>query len=258
MIRVNGKVVNPSSIADLWKLKGKEWEIVERMHTNTTIYEYSSIAQLDFEVKLRDKITQAATLLYHSGLRFSVFRKSECNTRYWDRTEEGGFRKHNQASSFDAIDDIYQNGRKYATECATAIIILYYKAIAELFGSALFDKVFNSIYLMNWKELDENLGIRTHRLVPEPLPGDCLYFKNPEVNPLTAHWQGENAIYFGGDKYYGHGIGLTSAQGIIDKLNQNRKSGATQSAYLLNSATRLSPKRLFQIAQPIYPFGIGA
>jgi protein-glutamine gamma-glutamyltransferase len=111
---------------------------------------------------------------------------------------------------------------------------------------------------MNWKELDDSLGITTHSFVPEPLPGDCIYFKNPEVNPLTPQWQGENTIYHGGDKYYGHGIGLTTAQGIIDALNRHRKSGATQSAYLLNTATRLNFKRLFGIFQNEYSYDVSA
>ena len=54
------------------------------------------------------------------------------------------------------------------------------------------------------------------------LPGDCRYFNNPDVDPLTPEWQGENAIDLSGGMYYGHGIGIKTADKIIEILNHNR------------------------------------
>ncbi len=56
------------------------------------------------------------------------------------------------------------------------------------------------------------------------LPGDCVYLKNPDHDLATPEWQGENAILLGNNLFYGHGIGITTAQGIIDELNSNRKA----------------------------------
>lgn len=64
------------------------------------------------------------------------------------------------------------------------------------------------------------------------LPGDCVYFENPDHDEETPEWQGENAILLGNNLFYGHGIGITTAQGIIDELNSNRKPNATISASL--------------------------
>lgn len=40
------------------------------------------------------------------------------------------------------------------------------------------------------------------------VPGDLVYFKNPQVNPATIEWQGENTIYLGNFFFYGHGVGV--------------------------------------------------
>lgn len=56
---------------------------------------------------------------------------------------------------------------------------------------------------------------------------------------------GENVINLGNGTYYGHGIGITSANGIIRELNRNRRRGATESAFLTDSVTRLNSKEIF-------------
>ena len=70
------------------------------------------------------------------------------------------------------------------------------------------------------------------------LPGDCRYFNNPDVDPLTPEWQGQNAIDLSGGMYYGHGIGIKTADKIIEILNHNRIQDSTTSAYLMDMATR--------------------
>ena len=68
----------------------------------------------------------AAHALNKSGMGFDVFHKSKCNEDYWFRTDNGGFRLKSGIKGSDAINDIYQNGRKYKTECATAMVIVIY------------------------------------------------------------------------------------------------------------------------------------
>ncbi|NJD01069.1 MAG: hypothetical protein FIA99_00365 [Ruminiclostridium sp.] len=99
---------------------------------------------------------------------------------------------------------------------------------------------------MNWQHVHKHLGIQTYRDPEEYFPGDCRYFANPDVNPLTPEWQGENAIDLGTGKYYGHGIGITSAGNIIAALNENRISGSEVSAHLLQTATRPDFKKLYE------------
>ncbi|MFV2050776.1 protein-glutamine gamma-glutamyltransferase, partial [Metabacillus sp. YM-086] len=80
------------------------------------------------------------------------------------------------------------------------------------------------------------------------LPGDCLYFDNPQFNPKTPQWRGENVIDLGNDLYFGHGIGIKTADGIIESLNKRRKAYATESAYLLSQVTRLDNRYLYQFS----------
>ncbi|MCH3965079.1 MAG: protein-glutamine gamma-glutamyltransferase [Clostridium sp.] len=203
---------------------------------------------MSFESNLRNNIVNAAIALDKSNLSFSTFRKSYCNGNYWERTRQGGFLLKEGASPSAAINDIYRNGSKYGTECATAIVIVFYKACLDSFGNRLFDAVLPDIYLMNWQNVDRNLGLATMD-IENPLPGDCLYFKNPQVSPLTPEWQGENVIDLGEGMYYGHGVGIRTGNEIVDALNSNRVMGATQSAYLLDSATRPDFERLAHIKE---------
>lgn len=132
-------------------------------------------------------------------------------------------------------------------ECATAMIIVYYGALLSVFKDK-FDTTFPYIYLMNWHiiyPLIESTGFP--RPVKDILLGDRCYFKNPDVNPETMWWQGENVIVLGDDLYYGHGIGIGDSDYFIDSLNENRKKDATKSAYLMDVAARPDFKLLADV-----------
>ena len=76
------------------------------------------------------------------------------------------------------------------------------------------------------------------------LLGDRGYFRNPDVNPKTPEWQGENVIVLPDSLYYGHGIGIADADDMIKALNSNRIAGAERSAYLLDMAGRPDYRQL--------------
>jgi len=244
MIRISGNVITPESIKAQINASAIGGIILDRLHSNTKTYDYSSISELDFELRLRDGIIKSARELYKSGISFRTFRNSICNEAYWNRTREGGFALKLGVKPVEAIRDIFANGNLYGTECATAIVIVYYKAVAELFSADRFNETFTDIYLMNWKGVDYDLGVKYQESASEYLPGDCRYFRNPDVDPLTPQWQGENAIDLGDGTYYGHGIGIKPPEGIISTLNKHRKAGAAQSAYLTGSVTRPGFRRL--------------
>jgi protein-glutamine gamma-glutamyltransferase len=239
MIRISNKTFDPSNLKDEYKSDSIERKIIDIMSTSTTVYRYQSIEDLKFEIKLRISIISASRELNDSRFAFRVFRQSMCNTDYWIRTDEGGFLLRDDVKPSDGIKDIFINSSKYGNECATAIVIVYYKAVLNIFPVDLFNEMFPKIHLMNWHYIDDDLRIGYYKGQSDYLPGDCRYFKNPEVNPLTPQWQGENAIDLSDGTYYGHGIGIRNAEGIIEALNTRRKEGATESAYLVDSATRL-------------------
>lgn len=152
----------------------------------------------------------------------------------------------------DAIRDIYVNGQLYGFECATAVIIVLYKAVLETIGTAAFDRLFANLYLYSWHH-DSDLRLITVYGKRLAFPGDIVYFKNPDVDPEMIHWQGENAVKLNGDLYFGHGIGIMNAEGIISRLNRYRKPGSTVSAYLLDEATY---PNFFSICSKRRPSGI--
>lgn len=245
MITIAGKTVRPGDIGS-YPSGSLEAYILSAMAASQTKYSYSSPEELKFELLLRGAIIASSNELARSGLRFAVFRDSECNPEYWDRTPDGGFRLKQGAEPAKAIRDIFTNGSKYGTECATGMMIVFYGALLHVLGEKKFNGNFPKIELMNWHKIDRYLrGVGMIEKFPDYFPGDRRYFMNPDVDPLVPQWQGENVVDLGNKLYYGHGVGILPAQDIIKSLNKNRSEGANQSAYLMDGAGRPDYKSLF-------------
>lgn len=116
------------------------------------------------------------------------------------------------------------------------MLIIYYHAVLNTIGKELFNRIFKYLYLYSWHS-DSDLKLQTID-TDFLIPGDIVYFKNPDVNPQTPWWQGENAVVLEDGSYFGHGMGITSAEQIIHFLNENRKDNSTRSAYLHKTVTR--------------------
>lgn len=248
MIILSGRPFDISALVNEYPENSVERQVLHAMAEGAGRYAYDSLNQLKFELLLRNEIVNAARALYKSELSFATFHKARANPEYWDRTPNGGFRLKREAEPAAAIEDIFTNGGAYATECATAMVIVYYRALLDVFGKERFNKLFPKIYLMNWR-IEEPLlkEIGTPKPAADILLGDRGYFSNPDVNPETPQWVGENVIVLPDSLYYGHGIGMTSADRIISSLNANRRLDATQSAFFLDSAGRPNFKRLSDI-----------
>ena len=244
MIYISGSSIDYDSVVNQYPLESIEKKIIDILLSSSYKYTYNSLSQLKFELELRKNIISTSVNLHKSMFSFRVFRESKCNTNYWERTNEGGFSLKNEVKPSDAIKDILVNSAKYGTECSTAIVIVYYGAVVNVFPEEVFNRVFSHIYLMDWQYLDRSLEIHYYEEPIDYLPGDCRYFKNPDVDPLTPEWQGENAIDLGNGMYYGHGIGIKDRYEMIAILNMHRVSGSQTSAYLMESLTRPSFKIL--------------
>jgi len=245
MITVSGRSFDISTVMGEYPQDSVERQLLTTMSQSAEEYRYDSLGQLKFELRLRNEIVNAARELYRSGLSFATFHKSKCNETYWERTDNGGFRLKDGVSPSEAISDIFTNGDKYATECATAMLIVYYKALLNVFGKDPFDKQFPKIELLNWHITDPLLlAVGIPRKTKDVLLGDRGYFDNPDVDPATPEWQGENVIVLPGGLYYGHGIGIKTAEAMIRALNAHRKTDATQSAAFLDSVSRPDFKKL--------------
>jgi protein-glutamine gamma-glutamyltransferase len=221
--------------------------IVETMLNSAETYAYDTAGQFAFELKLRGAIVASAKLLSRAGMGFAVFRESTANPDFWTRTDEGGFQLKPDVKPSDAIQDIFRHGSLYATECATAMVIVYYRAMLDVMPEDQFNKVYDTIYLYDWESLDRDLMLRDYKTLSDELAGDAKYFINPDVDPLHPEWQGENAFYLGNGQYYGHGIGIASGARIIRSLNGLRKEDATREAYLLPGGKRQDYGRLYKM-----------
>lgn len=215
---------------DTTALSGLEREIYRQKEMSPEEYRYASEADLRYELKLRSLTVAAAKALNASGAGFASFSKSRCNERFWTRDGDGGFRLNDGILPADGIRDIYDHGPAYAFECATAMVILLYKAVIEANGNEAFNANFPGLYLYDW-HYDSHLRL-VHEDGKPSYPGDVLYFRNPEHDPNKPEWQGENAVKLGDDLYFGHGIGIKSEQEMITALNAVRKPGSDVSAYL--------------------------
>ncbi|GIP33161.1 protein-glutamine gamma-glutamyltransferase [Paenibacillus sp. J2TS4] len=246
MISIAGTQVNPNTLPWNWSQTDSARRILSQMAANRTVYSYSRPEELEFEIRLRTSIMNEAIAMEQSNVSFADFEHSRCNPVFWILSHQGGFQLRPNVSPSAAIRDIYWNGHLYSFECATAMIILYYKAVLEVIGDRLFDQLFGHLYLYSW-EYDRDLAVRTIR-TNEFLPADVLYFINPDVDPMKPEWQGVNVVNFGNGYYFGHGIGIRDSAGIILSLNRHRRPGATRNAYLLNQATNPGYSYLYRVS----------
>jgi protein-glutamine gamma-glutamyltransferase len=240
-------VAGIESPVDLTMESALERKIYQDKNKSILRYTYDSLEELKFELTLRTNIVTAARGLLASKAGFASFKKSRCNWKYWTRTDQGGFQQRVNVSSAAAIRDIYVSGGLYAFECATAMVIVLYKAMLDKLGEGQFNALFNNLLLFDWN-YDSDLHLITLDGSQESFPGDILYFENPDVSRDTPEWQGENAIKLAEDLYYGHGIGIKSAKKMIDSLNTHRKPNSQQSAFLRTQVTFLDYKYLSRLA----------
>lgn len=214
-----------------------EWRIVRGKQASPNVYRYPSMDALLFELQMRSQTVEAAKAMYSSGVGFADFNNSRCNPQYWIRTQDGGFLLKQGVNPSVGIRDIYNQGYLYAFECAGAIIINLYKAVLETIGDRAFNYYFQNLFLRDWQH-DSDLKLTYSYNNRDVYPGDVLYFRNPDVNPATPEWQGENVIMLDNDLFYGHGVGIGTSADIIAALNRARRPGSRRSAYLDNLVVR--------------------
>lgn len=212
-------------------LSDMERAVAKKKQASPVAYRYKSTDALLFELRMRSRIVEAARALNASGIRFSTFELSQGREPFWFRMENGGLQLNPGVLPSQAIIDIFSNGRYYAVECATAIVIVLYKAVLESIGQKPFDIYFRDLLLYDW-HYDDDLRMLSTDNRDEAYMGDVLYFSNPDHAPEQPQWQGENTVLLPGGLHYGHGIGIKSADGIIAGLNRRRRPGSMISAYL--------------------------
>ncbi|WP_246941984.1 protein-glutamine gamma-glutamyltransferase [Bacillus pinisoli] len=231
MIQIAGIPFQPN------ETNGEDLEriIVKQLSDSPILYTYPSMHDLLFELKLRKNIIDSADEMNRSKAVFTTFQYATCNDTYWKLTDAGGFLLKRDVNPSEAILDIFKNSSKYAFECATACVIIFYRAVLKSIGKPFFDSLFQNIYLYSW-HADPDLGIRTFH-GKHFLPGDIVYFNNPDFNPETPWYRGVNAVVMTEGKYFGHGFGIKTDEEMIDMLNKKRNKDSSQSTYLTTLVT---------------------
>jgi protein-glutamine gamma-glutamyltransferase len=242
MININGRIVKSE---DLHKeiTNSEQRAILKQMADYPVVYYYQFLPQLKFELLFRANTIKAATALDKSGAKFTTFAYSFPNRKLWNRLPNGGFLLREGVNPSEGIEDIVKNGKLYAFECATAIAIVLYIAALYTIGPRAFNTYFRRLYLMDW-QFDEDLPVY-QKDGEDFIIGDVLHFKNPDFDPKQPWWRAENVIFFGNDKFFGHGIGLRDSRTIIDFLNGKRKENPDESAYLMRMITRPNYRTIF-------------
>ncbi|MNI37546.1 Protein-glutamine gamma-glutamyltransferase [compost metagenome] len=244
MISIAGNNDFPFETNNLSEL---ERNIYQNKKSSSYPYHYKSVENLLFELTVRSHIVEYAKSLSESGAQFADFEHSKCNEAFWDRDHKGGFQLKKGVSPHDAINDIFINGGLYAFECATAMVIVLFKAIMESIGTKQFDILFPDILLYDW-HLDSDIRLLDRTHPEDAVAGDILYIKNPDFDPEFPWWRGENVIKLEQDSLYGHGIGISTAEEIIKELNSSRITGSTVSASLSDRYDELDFSYLWQLS----------
>ncbi|MGW6661924.1 protein-glutamine gamma-glutamyltransferase [Peribacillus sp. NPDC055009] len=249
MIKINHRWLDVSHIQP-GIASAESLEILQLLGEDSNVFEYRNFGDFNFDIQLRNRVIEAAIALDKSGPEFSTLEESQSNQQYWHLSKDGTFTLQPGILPHAALVDIFMNGRLYAFECGTAIVVTFLKAILDSIGPRNFDYLFSNLFLYDWRP-PQNMELNIHK-GRDYLPGDCVYFINPDHDETTPEWQGENAILLGNNLFYGHGIGITTSQGIIDELNSNRKPYATISAFLTTHIIFLDSSfyRQFQLNIP--------
>lgn len=239
MIEVAGRPFQPN---DSWKTTQTEKHIIQALQDVPNIYSFSSEKELMFEIKARQNIIKSAKEMEKGEAAFATFRGSQCNPAYWNLTRTGGFLLKRQVRPAEAVFDIFKNSSLYKFECATACIINFYHGLLLTIGSSSFNTFFPNLYLYSW-HADDDLGMHSF-YANHYIPGDVVYFNNPDVDPQTPWFRGVNAITIGDDRFFGHGFQIRTEEEMIEGLNKKRKADSQQSAYLTSLITRPSYRPL--------------
>ena len=197
------------------------------------------------EIAFRAHVVNAAKALAAGGAAFAGASDGDkVNKDLWTM----GFGGRIQVRKFmpdgsigkpaEALRDMFSNGRAYGFECATAMMVIYHKAILDHVGDEAFNKMFSEprqLAFFRWSIEDTDV-LDVKKLVHKPMPlqpGTHYYYSNPDASPENSAFGGENVLYLGQGEFYAHGIVgssgsyIVSEKDIVDTLSSLRRTGAT-------------------------------
>ncbi|MFH1809672.1 MAG: hypothetical protein ABIJ09_13075 [Pseudomonadota bacterium] len=220
------------------------------------------------DLVFRKHVVDAAYALAAGGASFSGHHSTDkVNKTLWTMGYGGkmAVRKFMPDGSIGkpsaALRDIFENGQQYGFECATAMMVIYHKAILDHIGDAAFDKLFSEprmLAFFRWDIEDSDFkDVKRLTMKPMPLvPGSHYYYKNPDASDANSAFGGENVIYLGDGKYYAHGCVGDEGTYIIDEkdlmrtLSALRRPGATAMPFRIDMEMHMDGLAVSTLAVP--------
>lgn len=220
----------------------------------------------------RQRIVQAAKDLAASGASFSGSQQTDrVNRELWTMGYGGKMQVRKFLPNGEigkpsaALRDIFAQGQLYGFECATAMMVIYHKAILDHIGDDAFDRHFSEPRLLSffrWSIEDDDFSpLKRVQEDPKlsakpPVPGSHYYFKNPDASPANSAFGGENTIYLGNDQWYAHGVVgssgtyIVTTDEIIATLSSLRSPGATTKPFRIGMEMNVDGLGVSKLACP--------
>jgi hypothetical protein len=205
------------------------------------------------QTRVSKAMVDASEKMHSAGVPFAITTNHKANADVWTVGAGGTLELKPGVKPSEALEDIAKNPSKYGYECATGLVVVYYQAILDLIGPEDFDRIASDLIVGPWQMEDSLASLMVNRH-PKPgqgtetdlgdhtlVPGNYYYFRNWDVTDeaRARGWQGENVIYLGEGRFYGHGIGLGDGSMFVGKLAGEMKPGG-KTPSLLNLDAILS------------------
>lgn len=213
-------------------------------------------------VRIGAAMTSACEDMGRARHAFALLDDQSFSRTHWQQEGGGTFHVRDGVRPSQALRDVFAHPDAYRFECATALVLVHYKAMLELVGDDDFDRMCPRLRVGPW-ETDEAFVRHTRSEGDSAVEaseerrrhfraGDYGYIKNWDVSEKGARagWQGENVIALGDGRFYGHPFGVTTEDSIVQHLNTHRVEGAARPAGLLDLRMELGSSILDEDQSP--------
>lgn len=211
-------------------------------------------------VRVGAAVVSACLEMHQAHHEFAIAPRQKFSSEFWRRDGQlshfATFHLKPGAKASAAMNDVFLHPDGYRFECATALVLVYYRAIQKLIGDSDFDRIMGDLKIGPWEfEADlERFLVRSGRgdqpateaRSRELTFGEYTYTKNWAVSwwGWAKGCQGQNQIRLDEDLYYAHSYELVGQGDIVARENGARVWGAKTSASMTDRQERLDPKLL--------------
>jgi protein-glutamine gamma-glutamyltransferase len=284
----NQQIKAPADLDPSYDNRYFEKEVLRGLIGSSVVRRYDSKEELEFEVKLRARLSRLDFDFQKAGIIFESrvgLVADPGDMPSWQSTGFGGIELKPGCKAADAVREIFNPKFKKSMECASALYAGYLLAVLDVLGDDRFNLEFSYIRIQGGRSScnfalfegsfqdptqgprvppkDQRWEMGDRRRYADYQIGDWLYFQNPDVRRDHLWWRGENVVKVLPHLYYGFGGPTQTARGWIDQLNAERmparvdfqrmKFSEVQDAYLADEARRVAFWRLFQASKKRFP-----